>query len=356
MKALIFVLFDKPMFGAPSILYKKDFFKHQNVNEVAVACARGFKSARSARDVLTIPGYICVRAPKIRGLAVLSLKTLMEPLAKSSIEQGYAIQISHDNTLLYQYPDDLSAIDQHRYGELLLTDSGLNWKIKVWPSELVLRASGSKILLLFGLLGAVFAILMTVIVRFWQIAKRQHELLAAQEVRIRHIAYHDALTGVPNRAHFEIIAKQKIKEMKRQHKMFAILILDLDLFKNVNDSFGHHAGDHLLKKVAERIQSGLRESDMFARLGGDEFIILLNDINSAHDCERVAEKVIQQITQPYNIFGHEVKISASIGIAVFPKNGRNLSELLRKADIAMYEAKKSGKGQRFSDHERYRFC
>ncbi len=164
------------------------------------------------------------------------------------------------------------------------------------------------------------------------------------ELRIRYMALHDALTGLPNRSLLEDLLGHAIALAGRNGKRVAVLMLDLDRFKSVNDSFGHHIGDRLLEAVAVRLRNCLRESDIVARLGGDEFVIGLPLVENDQDIERVASKVLSALTESFEIEGHGIQIGASIGICEYPSDGENPRDLLQAADTAMYEAKNGGRG------------
>ncbi len=163
------------------------------------------------------------------------------------------------------------------------------------------------------------------------------------EERIRHMAQHDALTDLPNRALFSDRLQQALAVAKRDQSQFAVLYLDLDKFKPINDSLGHDVGDLLLKEVAQRMQACVRESDTVARIGGDEFVVLLRNVEEPADAMRVAEKIRFALNQPFDIAGRSLSISSSSGIAIYPDHGSNEIELSKNADMAMYAAKQSGR-------------
>lgn len=160
---------------------------------------------------------------------------------------------------------------------------------------------------------------------------------------VRHQALHDELTGLPNRSLLEDRARQSLLEAKRNGRRVGLLFLDLDRFKNVNDSLGHEYGDVLIRAAAGRIRDALRESDVFARTGGDEFVVLLHDIQGAPDATAVAAKVLEDLQRPFEVAGEELYISASIGVAVYPDDGEEFGGLLRAADGSMYAAKGAGR-------------
>lgn len=163
------------------------------------------------------------------------------------------------------------------------------------------------------------------------------------EARIHHLAHHDALTGLPNRLLLEDRIDQAMLGARRNKRSMALIFVDLDRFKNINDTLGHEIGDVLLIEAAQRGLSVLRDTDTLSRLGGDEFVVVLSDIESRQDAMFVARKLLAALCQPYLLAGHELTVSASAGIALYPEDGQNTSELLRKADAAMYRAKEEGR-------------
>ena len=169
-------------------------------------------------------------------------------------------------------------------------------------------------------------------------------LRKAAEVEIQQLAYYDPLTGLPNRRLLQDRLHQAMSHAKRERGRLALLFLDLDKFKPVNDAFGHAAGDELLQAVAQRLQACVRESDTVARVGGDEFVLLLPGIEAAVDASAVARKIHDALRAPFTLsHGQGVRMSASTGIAVYPEHGSDETELTQRADAAMYEAKAGGR-------------
>jgi diguanylate cyclase (GGDEF)-like protein len=166
------------------------------------------------------------------------------------------------------------------------------------------------------------------------------EELRRREAELRDLAYHDPLTGLANRA---LLHERTELAVGRSSHLLGILYIDLDNFKQVNDRFGHPAGDALLVAVAERLRACTRERDTIARLGGDEFAMLLDGLIDERDAERLARRIVTDLSQPFVVDGHTVGISASVGLAVQPAGPGQAGELLRNADLAMYNAKFSGK-------------
>ncbi len=163
------------------------------------------------------------------------------------------------------------------------------------------------------------------------------------EERIQYLATHDGLTGLPNRALFNELLEQSIKAEARHLRKCAVLFVDLDHFKVINDSLGHTAGDALLVEIAERLRASVRASDVVARLGGDEFVVLLNEVTDADQIAGVARKVLASLEPTVRLAGHECRTTASIGIAMFPDHGHDATTLTKHADMAMYLAKAEGK-------------
>ncbi|MFI4939719.1 MAG: diguanylate cyclase domain-containing protein [Burkholderiales bacterium] len=184
-------------------------------------------------------------------------------------------------------------------------------------------------------------------VGFWQYTriKRIMRLDEHARQRIRRLAEHDPLTGLPNRRLLQAKLDLALAYATRSGKMVGVMFIDLDGFKAVNDKLGHQAGDELLKKVAQRLRQGTRISDLVARLGGDEFVVVLSELEQPGDVSHLAKKLIDMVSSPFSIAGSSVCISASIGISMFPANGNTGAELLGNADDAVYRAKESGKKQ-----------
>jgi diguanylate cyclase (GGDEF)-like protein len=169
----------------------------------------------------------------------------------------------------------------------------------------------------------------------------QAELEAAWRTteEFRALANHDKLTGLPNRSLLYDRLTLAITKSRRQASQLALLFLDLDDFKRVNDSFGHSSGDLLLVELAGRVRTSVRAGDTVARFGGDEFIVLLDGVSGARDAARVAAKVLKAVQAPYRLDGHEVAIGASVGLSLYPSDGTSSDELVRSADAAMYSDK-----------------
>lgn len=177
---------------------------------------------------------------------------------------------------------------------------------------------------------------------------RSNAELRLSEDRLRRLAYHDPLTGLPNREQFYKSLNQTLVRAEINHQLLALLFLDLDGFKQVNDSLGHDVGDLLLQAVAQRLTRCLRGSDTVSRLGGDEFTVILPWIPKVQDAAIVAEKILELLSQDFFLDGHTVSITVSIGISIYPVDGETIEALIKNADKAMYRAKESGRNRFFT--------
>lgn len=166
--------------------------------------------------------------------------------------------------------------------------------------------------------------------------------LTRKEAQARQLAYHDGLTGLPNRSLLQDRFQQVLSQAERHHKPLALLMLDLDEFKRVNDKLGHTSGDKLLQAVALRLTKGIRGADTACRYGGDEFVIMLSEIDSPNIATALATEIGGRLSEPYIIDGHKIHTAVSVGVAVYPRDGRTFDDLMKQADIAMYRTKGTG--------------
>jgi len=157
------------------------------------------------------------------------------------------------------------------------------------------------------------------------------------------LALHDTLTGLPNRRLLMDRLSLAIAHARRNKRIMAVMYLDLDGFKQINDTLGHDVGDTLLSMIAARLEAAVRQEDTVARLGGDEFVIVLWELSHADGVAKLASKVIQAVSQPYSIQGRDVSMTASVGVGIYPTHGEEVEMLMKSADLALYEAKRTGK-------------
>jgi diguanylate cyclase (GGDEF)-like protein len=163
------------------------------------------------------------------------------------------------------------------------------------------------------------------------------------EDNIRRLAYHDSLTGLPSRTLFADRCMMAMAENRRNQKKTALIMVDLDHFKDINDNLGHDAGDEVLKEVGARLESILRQTDTICRIGGDEFALLISDVSLKETVKIVAKRIIDVLNKPFTLNGLKELMTASLGIAIYPEDGKSLRTLMKHADMAMYEVKKRGR-------------
>ena len=197
-------------------------------------------------------------------------------------------------------------------------------------------------------LGSVLVVLLTGILgrMSWQLVQgrlRESETKLVYAHRVEYLAYHDGLTGLPNRSMFSKLLGHSISVSHRYARRLAVAFLDLDRFKQINDTLGHEAGDQLLQEVATRLKGCVRDSDTVARLGGDEFVVLLPELADEKYASIVAQKILAAVASPFTLMGQEFRVTASIGISTYPQDGQDEQTLTKNADIAMYQAKAEGK-------------
>jgi diguanylate cyclase (GGDEF)-like protein len=178
---------------------------------------------------------------------------------------------------------------------------------------------------------------------------------------LKKLAHYDVITGVPNRSYFNATLKEELEKSENFGHRFALLYVDLDYFKVINDQFGHHLGDTLLQSVAMRLRQNVRTDDFVARIGGDEFAIILKNLNEISNAETIAQEILRALSSPYKLDGHSITISGSIGISIYPESGKDVRTLCRNSDLAMYRAKENGRNnyqyfkESFAFEQRRRF-
>ncbi len=258
-------------------------------------------------------------------------------------------------TLLYD-SDKQNHLAEAKFHPLFTTQQTLNLGGQTWTLALhtlpsfeksIDRAKSWMILVGGSLLSALLlGFLYSLATQHAKINARASQLtqeLQHSEERFRHLAHHDPLTGLPNRSLLQDQFSQALGRARRSNTNLAILFIDLDRFKTINDSLGHGVGDELLREVAERIRVTVREVDTVARMGGDEFVVLLTDLGDPADAARVAQHILLSLAKVTFIDGHPLHITPSIGISLFPDDGKDFDELLKHADAAMYLAKENGR-------------
>ena len=269
------------------------------------------------------------------------------------LDNSFLSDASHQNMLT---DARLADEPERREGEtsMALTNTDQVALTNIFWQPMRPGSSVIKMLLLpaAGVFGVIALLVLLMALRMRRLMKRDDEHLAeleqahleltAKEAQAHHMAYHDALTGLPNRALFNDNADQALLRA-RQGDELAIVLLDLDRFKNVNDRFGHLAGDELIREVGERLLKVLKGKDAVARLGGDEFAILLEGEDLAGGIEPTLERILEDLHRPYDVLGNQAHVGVSMGVATSPEYGTDRTDLMRKADIALYRAKDEGR-------------
>ena len=211
---------------------------------------------------------------------------------------------------------------------------------KVWQGEIVDRRKDGSLYTVDEVITPLF----NDVGNITHFIALQHDITGRKQesARAHYLAFHDTLTELPNRASFFELQEQALAHASRNKHMLATLFLDLDKFKPVNDTMGHHIGDLLLVAVAERMRAAVRKADTVARIGGDEFAILIGDLEDAEVATRLTHKLLDTLSRPFVVLGQEIQVSASIGISIYPADGEDPGSLLIHADQAMYAAKCHG--------------
>lgn len=264
------------------------------------------------------------------------------------LDDGYLAGLAERNQLQGLHFSDGTPQPGTGARYLLIAQAGeavgyLNW-IPSRPGAQMLRTIGPST----GLAVLAISLLCLYMVRrLWNSSVNLSQSmlrLGASEAQAQHLAFHDVLTGLPNRALVEDRLTQALALATRHDQRVALLLIDLDRFKIINDTHGHHAGDELIIAVAQRLSNIVRASDTVGRIGGDEFIVVMPDVDNIGQVQSLAQRIIDELSEPFTLFGSDVWSGASIGLALAPKDGVDRLELMRKADIALYEAKSGGRG------------
>ena len=233
-----------------------------------------------------------------------------------------------------------SALSAREY----LVLGGHTWTLCLRTEKAFEARFGRKNDQVIAVIGICLSLSMALLV-WYMIAGRAHALRLADAMtgQLRHMAQHDPLTGLPNRALFSDRVRQKLADADRRGGHVAMVFIDLDRFKQINDSHGHAVGDLLLRQVAKRISESVRASDTVGRIGGDEFVVLMGDLADAETALRITEKILISVARPFRIHGLELAVSCSMGLAVHPGDGSDEATLTKNADQAMYRAKGAGR-------------
>lgn len=270
------------------------------------------------------------------GIAILNLEGRLLKVNRSLCELlGYAeSDLLSMNFYSLLHPVDLNNLQDHI--QKLLTD-----KIKVYQSEQqCFRRNGDTLWIMstLSLIRDNQGKPIQFIVGIQNITSQKNA-----EERLRHMAYHDPLTGLANRNKLEQFISHMLASARRHQQEFALLFLDLDRLKTINDTIGHEAGDILLQIIAERLRNIVRSTDMVSRVGGDEFVVLVTDVKKSESVALIAQKILENVMKVIMVKGQEIYITTSIGISIYPHDGQNIQTLMKNADLALYRSKEQGR-------------
>lgn len=321
---------DKPQAAGATVLTSPDV-----VHDSHFLLVNGQPAVASAMRMASITGKIHVR-PGTEPI-VINIRYFDQPFIDRLATQGLIDGLRFSST-----PGAQPGEEQVR----LTNEHGNVIGYFMWRPEL----PGTKIIRTLGPLTLVSVLGMIALAALLSRSLRRSMLelqatmveLRASEAQAQHLAFHDVLTGLPNRALFNDRLDQALARARRGEKI-AVLALDLDRFKYVNDSFGHQAGDRLIRDLGERLSKVVRASDTIARLGGDEFAIIQTEVGGPEDVEALCKRILEAVAQPFEVLNNQAFVGASIGVALAPAMGSDRIDLMRKADIALYRAKDDGR-------------
>jgi diguanylate cyclase (GGDEF)-like protein len=291
------------------------------------------RPALVAATLVASPDPPLASAADLAAPLVVAVKFIDDPVLD---EIGGQLNVAHLHLLV----DRAVADGDTSYA--LLDASGRTIATLAWTPQRLGREIVQSVLPFVVIAFAGFVVLATFVMRHM---RRTATTIAAGEDRLRHLALHDPLSGLPNRTYFSERIESLIAQVHRDGKHAAALYLDLDQFKEVNDTLGHPAGDELLRSVAERLTRTLRSADLVARLGGDEFAVLAATATDRETAQAIAMRIINALCSPYSLNGHTIVIGVSIGIAVIDGNTRSAADVMRYADLALYRAKNEGRNR-----------
>jgi len=253
-----------------------------------------------------------------------------------------------EDSLMYQEGSGPAATSQQAalHANEYMVVAGHTWTLSLGTQAEFEERYGRNIDLIIALFGVGLSLSVALLVRFMVVGRsRALRLANAMTIELRHMAQYDHLTGLPNRALFSDRVRQRLADAQRRENRIALIFIDLDKFKPVNDNYGHAVGDLLLQQVAMRLCDSVRASDTVGRIGGDEFVVLIGDLPDSDGARKVAEKIRESIALPFTVNTIALDISCSLGVAVYPEDGMDEDALTRSADKAMYSAKQHGRNR-----------
>lgn len=315
-------------------LYAKVFIVAEGVPARIIGAMRDVTTLRGAQDKLQ-------QAAVVYETIAEAIMILDEKGCIVSVNPAFALMTGYvENEVLGRDAAQLLQARRHSDGGLSRTKAGVDQQ---WQGQSHYRRRNGSIVAVWQSIGVLEGRSGSPV--RYVVALSDISALRQAEEELRHLACHDPLTGLPNRLHLKDLMTQALTHAQTEKSQCAIVFLDLDGFKTINDSLGHALGDSLLQAVAGRIRANLRRSDIAARLGGDEFVIVLGEIPGPEEASRSVRKMLQALAVPFEIGAQQLSVSASAGVALYSRDGEDAETLLRAADAAMYRAKTQGKAR-----------
>jgi len=330
----------KPASLPASSTSNDDFTLVEDLDRLTTGWLLGQFSQSQSEFVSKLDGFAVLgadQAPLAAG-GNLSPATLESMLAQGDVKAAIAQSVAEDRVVTAPMPGD----NNLRLAFVPATEDGKVARVYAFAVDQSAAAALTNLALTVVTLTTSLLIVMGFSVPAAIASRRIRERWLAED-QIRYLAMHDSLTGLPNRLQFHQHLDRAVARAKRHGHLMAVLGLDLDRFKDVNDTLGHATGDALLAEVSARLKESVREVDLVGRLGGDEFAIVAEDLEAPEDAMRLARRVCTALAEPYHVNGHEVTTSASIGIAIGPLDREAPDVLLKNADLALYRAKEDGR-------------
>lgn len=278
------------------------------------------------------------------------LKPFIDRILDDPINTGFYTKAYADKAVAYKNGPELTQDSHLMFFEMNMDADDASWLFKVYPTETVLYTILSPLPYVVFIGGIILGLLFLMVLLSRRRAKRQSLQLSLEieqkervQEKLSYLANHDALTHLPNRHYLTQFIEQHINADKNLKKPFSLLFIDLDHFKDINDTLGHAIGDELLKKLPKLFSYNFRKNDIVARMGGDEFIVLMPGSKDEADISYLVDRFLQQLKYPFEIEGHQIRLTGSIGVALYPRDGTSVNELLSNADAALYRAKDKGR-------------